>query len=182
MTVNFRLELNASNTYEQCRAESPAVFLSQRVLLYKATMGGQWINDVATRSTALSCQQKLMADLQLALNHCLTTTFASATSTATDINLRLWPGCQLNIRLRRCEAYQSINLSLTTSLTSSCHCRNKMICGPVGCCLLSQSVYSLLWVQDFFFTERFMWLSACHHVIAAFLPAVLFSNGSSCLR
>lgn len=139
-------------------------------------MGGQWKNNVATRATALSRQQKVMADSQLALNHCLTTTFASATSTATRINLRLWPGRQRHIKLRGCEAYQSINLSLPTSLTSSCHCRNqKKICD------LLIAVGSRFFFF-FFSTKRFMWLSAYHHVIAAFLPAVLFSYCSSCLR
>lgn len=61
-----------------------------------------------------------MADLQLALNHCLTTRAASA---AADTNPRLWPGLQL---CNRQEAWSlSINHSFTTPMDNSFHCQTK---------------------------------------------------------
>lgn len=60
-------------------------------MLCKAIISGQLIT--VKRDMALSCQLHLMADLQLAVNHSLTTTTtaaAFATSIAAVTNLRLW--------------------------------------------------------------------------------------------
>lgn len=71
-----------------------------------AVMGGQRINDVAAGAAAPSRQQRAVADLQLALNHYLTTGAATA---GADTNLRPGRGPPLHIRLRR---HLSVNRGL----------------------------------------------------------------------
>lgn len=151
---------------------------SQRALLCKAILGGQWINDVAKRAVALSCQQRVMADLQLALNHCLTAGAASATTAATDTNLWLWPELQLHIRQRRCEAYQSINHSFTTSLTNSSHCQTKWFLVLLDAVCIHNLFAHGCGLEIYFFTKRFMWVHTCHH--CSFALCCLFSYSSGC--
>lgn len=153
--------LKARNTCLQCAAVSSRVPGPASVTLHSRNVWSvdKWCGRESRGSHSLSCQQKVMADLQLTLNHRLTTGAASATTAATDTNLRLWTGFSTQHRAEEVWSL-SANQSPPPRLTPLAAKQNDFwscrlpsaICLCRGCGL-----------EIYFFTKRFMWVSTCHH-------------------